>query len=257
MPSGLPRRGQRAEHPFRTAVISGVRAAVPQRPCSWVGGIRTPAQARAARNAGANRGHRYRHGGRTPGRSRGLRRGWSERGGHTDPGVAGRLATLAAAVAAEQADAIVIIADRYEATRAPAARCSSAATAAAPRDAQHVATEYVVRYQTNRPAMRVALTTDTSLLTPAPNDWAFEESVRQAGRSLAEPGDLLCCIRRQGESQLVRAAQAAKARGVGVVALLDESGGQPQGHRGSRPRRARDRDGAHSGAASRDRARDL
>ena len=43
-------------------------------------------------------------------------------------------------------------------------------------DAQHMATEYVVRYMRNRRAYpAVALTTDTSLLTAAGNDLGFEQ----------------------------------------------------------------------------------
>src|SRR5688572_4818114 len=43
-------------------------------------------------------------------------------------------------------------------------------------DAQHVATEYVVRYAKNRKALpAIALTTDTSLLTAAGNDLGFNE----------------------------------------------------------------------------------
>src|SRR3989441_9586776 len=94
--------------------------------------------------------------------------------------------------------------------------------------AQHLATEYVVRYQTNRPAMRaVALTTDTSLLTACANDMGFDEVFARQVEALAEPGDLLVLHSTSGESpNVIRAAQAAKARGVGVVALLGRTGGR-------------------------------
>src|SRR5687768_4115848 len=50
--------------------------------------------------------------------------------------------------------------------------CGNGGSAA---DAQHVATEYVVRYMKNRRALAaVALTTDTSLLTAAGNDLGFD-----------------------------------------------------------------------------------
>src|SRR5262245_21408019 len=43
-------------------------------------------------------------------------------------------------------------------------------------DAQHLATEYVVRFRANRAALAaLALTTDTSLLTAAANDLGFEQ----------------------------------------------------------------------------------
>ena len=138
------------------------------------------------------------------------------------------LATLAGRVAAEQADAIAAIADRYEATLRGGGTLFFAGNGGSAADAQHVATEYVVRYQTNRPAMRaVALTTDTSLLTACANDMGFDEVFARQVEALAEPGDLLVLHSTSGESpNVIRAAEAAKARGVGVVALLGRSGGK-------------------------------
>jgi D-sedoheptulose 7-phosphate isomerase len=138
------------------------------------------------------------------------------------------LATLAGRVAAEQADAIAAIADRYEATLRGGGTLFFAGNGGSAADAQHVATEYVVRYQTTRPAMRaVALTTDTSLLTACANDMGFDEVFARQVEALAEPGDLLVLHSTSGESpNVIRAAQAAKARGVGVVALLGRSGGR-------------------------------
>ncbi len=138
------------------------------------------------------------------------------------------LAILAGRVAAEQADAIAAIADRYEATLRGGGTLFFAGNGGSAADAQHVATEYVVRYQTNRPAMRaVALTTDTSLLTACANDMGFDEVFARQVEALAEPGDLLVLHSTSGESpNVIRAAQAAKARGVGVVALLGRSGGR-------------------------------
>jgi D-sedoheptulose 7-phosphate isomerase len=140
----------------------------------------------------------------------------------------GGLAALAARIAAEQADEVAAIADRYEATLRGGGTLFFAGNGGSAADAQHVATEYVVRYQTNRPAMRaVALTTDTSLLTACANDMGFDEVFARQVEALAEPGDLLVLHSTSGESpNVIRAAQAAKARGVGVVALLGRTGGQ-------------------------------
>jgi len=138
------------------------------------------------------------------------------------------LATLAGQVAAEQADQIAAMAERFEGTLRLGGTLFFAGNGGSAADAQHVATEYVVRYQTNRPAMRaVALTTDTSLLTACANDMGFDEVFARQVEALAEPGDLLVLHSTSGESpNLIRAAQAAKARGVGVVALLGRTGGQ-------------------------------
>ncbi|MEX2156238.1 MAG: SIS domain-containing protein [Gemmatimonadales bacterium] len=138
------------------------------------------------------------------------------------------LATLAGRVAAEQADAIAAIAERYEVTLLGGGTLFFAGNGGSAADAQHIATEYVVRYQTTRPAMRaVALTTDSSLLTACANDLGFDEVFARQVEALAEPGDLLVLHSTSGESpNVIRAAQAAKARGVGVVAFLGRGGGQ-------------------------------
>jgi D-sedoheptulose 7-phosphate isomerase len=138
------------------------------------------------------------------------------------------LASLAGRVAAEQAEVIGAIAARYEATLRGGGTLYFAGNGGSAADAQHIATEYVVRYQANRPAMRaVALTTDTSLLTACANDLGFDEIFSRQVEAFAEAGDLLVLHSTSGESpNVIRAAQAARARGVRVVAFLGRSGGQ-------------------------------
>ncbi len=138
------------------------------------------------------------------------------------------LAVLVSRVAADQADEIAAIADRYETALREGGTLFFAGNGGSAADAQHLATEYVVRYQTNRPAMRaVALTTDTSLLTACANDMGFEEVFARQVEALAGPGDLLVLHSTSGESpNVIRAAQSAKARGVAVVAFLGKGGGQ-------------------------------
>jgi D-sedoheptulose 7-phosphate isomerase len=138
------------------------------------------------------------------------------------------LAALAGRVAAEQADDIAAIADRYERALRDGGTLYFAGNGGSAADAQHIATEYVVRYQTNRPAMRaVALTTDTSLLTACANDMGFDEVFARQVEALARPGDVLVLHSTSGESpNVIRAAQSAKARRVTVVAFVGKGGGQ-------------------------------
>ncbi len=138
------------------------------------------------------------------------------------------LATLVARVAAERAGEIAAIAGRYEATLRGGGTLFFAGNGGSAADAQHVATEYVVRYQVNRPAMRaMALTTDTSLLTACANDMGFDEVFARQVEALVKPGDLLILHSTSGDSpNVIRAAQSAKARGVPIVAFLGRSGGQ-------------------------------
>lgn len=94
-------------------------------------------------------------------------------------------------------------------------------------DAQHLATEFVVRYARNRrPLAAVALTTDTSLLLAAGNDLGFEQVFSRQVEALCKPGDLLVLHSTSGASpNLLRAAEAARARGVATVAFLGKGGG--------------------------------
>jgi D-sedoheptulose 7-phosphate isomerase len=138
------------------------------------------------------------------------------------------LATLAGQVAAEQADLILAAVERYETTLRGGGTLFFAGNGGSAADAQHLATEYVVRYQTTRPAMRaLALTTDTSLLTACANDLGFDEVFARQVEAFAKPGDLLVLHSTSGESpNVIRAAQSAKARGVPVVAFLGKGGGE-------------------------------
>jgi D-sedoheptulose 7-phosphate isomerase len=102
--------------------------------------------------------------------------------------------------------------------------CGNGGSAA---DAQHLATEYVVRYMRNRRAYpAIALTTDTSLLTAAGNDIGFENVFSRQIEALAKEGDLLIIHSTSGNSpNVLRAAEAARAIGVGVLAFTARGGG--------------------------------
>src|SRR5687768_3057327 len=103
--------------------------------------------------------------------------------------------------------------------------CGNGGSAA---DAQHIATEYVVRYMRNRRAYpAVALTTDTSLLTAAGNDFGFDEVFARQVDALAKPGDLLVVHTTSGNSpNIIRAAEAARGKQVDVLALSARDGGK-------------------------------
>ena len=102
--------------------------------------------------------------------------------------------------------------------------CGNGGSAA---DAQHIATEYVVRYLRDRRAYpAIALTTDTSLLTAAGNDIGFEQVFARQVEALCRPGDLLVIHSTSGNSpNVLRAAEAARARGVRVLAFSARDGG--------------------------------
>ena len=102
--------------------------------------------------------------------------------------------------------------------------CGNGGSAA---DAQHLATEYVVRYMRNRRAYpAIALTTDSSLLTATGNDFGFDHIFSRQVEALAKAGDLLIIHSTSGNSpNVLRAAEAAKLLGVPVLALSANDGG--------------------------------
>jgi D-sedoheptulose 7-phosphate isomerase len=95
-------------------------------------------------------------------------------------------------------------------------------------DAQHLAAEYVVRFQRERnPAAAIALTVDTSILTAGGNDYGFETVFERQVRALARPGDMLVLHSTSGESEnLLLAATAAAEQRVTTAALLAKGGGR-------------------------------
>lgn len=103
--------------------------------------------------------------------------------------------------------------------------CGNGGSAA---DAQHLAAEYVVRFVRARsPAAAIALTTDTSILTAAANDFGFASVFERQIAALGRAGDLLVLHSTSGESEnLLRAAEAARDAGVRTVALLAKGGGR-------------------------------
>jgi len=106
--------------------------------------------------------------------------------------------------------------------------CGNGGSAA---DAQHLAAEYVVRFARNRRALpALALTTDTSVLTAGGNDFGFETIFARQVEALATKGDILFLHSTSGESEnLLRAAEAARAKGVITVAFLAKGGGRLAG----------------------------
>ena len=103
--------------------------------------------------------------------------------------------------------------------------CGNGGSAA---DAQHMATEYVVRYMKNRRALAaIALTTDTSLLTAVGNDLGFEQVFARQVEALGKPGDVLVIHSTSGNSpNCLLAAEAARAKGIPVITFASRDGGK-------------------------------
>jgi D-sedoheptulose 7-phosphate isomerase len=95
-------------------------------------------------------------------------------------------------------------------------------------DAQHLATELVVRYRGDRPAIAaIALTTDGSALTAAGNDMGFEHVFARQIEAVGRPGDLAMGISTSGRSRnVVLGLEHARAIGMTACALTGGDGGQ-------------------------------
>ncbi|KPL06122.1 phosphoheptose isomerase [bacterium SM23_57] len=96
--------------------------------------------------------------------------------------------------------------------------CGNGGSAA---DCQHLATEMVVRLTSkrNRSALpAIALTTDTSTLTAASNDFGFEQVFVRQVEALGQPEDVLIGISTSGTSTNVMRA-LEKARDLGLVTV--------------------------------------
>ncbi len=122
---------------------------------------------------------------------------------------------------------VAALAQRYVAVLSGGGTLYFAGNGGSAADAQHLATEYVVRFrQPRRPFSAVALTTDTSLLTAAGNDLGFEQIFARQVEAHCRPGDLLILHSTTGASlNLLAAARAARAMGVAVAAFLGRDGG--------------------------------
>jgi D-sedoheptulose 7-phosphate isomerase len=99
-------------------------------------------------------------------------------------------------------------------------------------DAQHIAAEFTVRLQRQRAGLAaLALTTNTSVLTAAANDFGFEHIFSRQVESLVDAGDVLVAISTSGTSaNVLRGAEAGRRRGAVVVALTGETGGALANH---------------------------
>ncbi len=102
--------------------------------------------------------------------------------------------------------------------------CGNGGSAA---DAQHLAAEYVVRFERNRRGLSaMALTTDTAVLTAVGNDFGYEQIFARQIEALSSKGDLLILLSSSGLStNLVTAAQQARTLDVRTIGLLGRGGG--------------------------------
>jgi len=104
--------------------------------------------------------------------------------------------------------------------------CGNGGSAA---DSQHIAAEFVVRLSSARdrrslPAL--ALTTDTSVLTAAANDFGYERVFARQVEALGNPGDILVGLSTSGRSaNVLEALKVARSKGMITVGFTGGDGG--------------------------------
>lgn len=95
-------------------------------------------------------------------------------------------------------------------------------------DAQHLAAEFVGRFETERQALpAMALSTDTSILTAIGNDYGYDEVFVRQVSAWVQSGDIVFGISTSGNSpNVIKAIVMAQTKGAITIAFTGASGGQ-------------------------------
>jgi D-sedoheptulose 7-phosphate isomerase len=138
-------------------------------------------------------------------------------------------AVLRRRVAADMTAAVIGVVDACEATMRAGGKLLFCGNGGSAADAQHLATEWVVRLRSKveRPSWpAIALTLDATALTAAGNDYGFEDVFARPLSGLGRAGDVLFGITTSGRSpNVLRALETARGMGIVTVGLLGGDGG--------------------------------
>lgn len=93
-------------------------------------------------------------------------------------------------------------------------------------DSQHIAAEFVSRFEFDRPGLpSIALTTDTSMLTAIGNDYGYEQVFARQVQANGRKGDVFIGLSTSGNSKnVLLAVEACKSMGITTVALCGAGG---------------------------------
>ena len=93
-------------------------------------------------------------------------------------------------------------------------------------DAQHLAAEFVNRFQIERPPLgAIALTTDTSVLTSIGNDYHFDDIFLKQINALGKKGDIAWGLSTSGNSpNVIKAVKAAGQIGITSIGMTGRGG---------------------------------
>jgi D-sedoheptulose 7-phosphate isomerase len=94
-------------------------------------------------------------------------------------------------------------------------------------DAQHIAAEFIGRFQKERKSFpAISLTSDSSILTSLSNDYSFDLIFSRQCESLVNTDDVVIAISTSGNSKnIVKGLEISKEKGAKIITLLGNSGG--------------------------------
>lgn len=97
-------------------------------------------------------------------------------------------------------------------------------------DAMHFAEELTGRYRENRPGYPAIAISDPSHLSCVANDFGYEYVFSRYLEAVGREGDVLFGLSTSGNSgNIIKAIEAAKAKGIKVIALTGKDGGKMAG----------------------------
>nr|WP_295929620.1 D-sedoheptulose 7-phosphate isomerase [uncultured Dyadobacter sp.] len=97
-------------------------------------------------------------------------------------------------------------------------------------DAMHFAEELTGRYRDNRRALPAIAISDVSHLSCVSNDFGYEYVFSRYIEALGQPGDVLLGLSTSGNSaNIIRATEAARAKGMKVIIMSGKDGGKLAG----------------------------
>lgn len=123
-------------------------------------------------------------------------------------------------------DAATLIADTFKA----GGKVLSCGNGGSHCDAMHFAEELTGRYRENRPGYPAIAISDPSHLSCVSNDFGYEQVFSRYVEAVGNKGDVLVGISTSGNSaNIIRAIDAARAKGMRVIVLTGKEGGKMAG----------------------------
>lgn len=123
-------------------------------------------------------------------------------------------------------NAAVLLADAFKA----GGKVISCGNGGSHCDAMHFAEELTGRYRENRPGYPAIAISDPSHLSCVSNDFGYDFVFSRYVESLGREGDVLLGISTSGNSgNIIKAIDAARAKGMKVITLTGKDGGKMAG----------------------------